>query len=132
MVEVALVHRPRYDDWSLPKGKLAAGESEIDGAVREVLEETGFHARVGRSLGETRYLKEQDRVMRPKVVRWWAMEATNGAFVPTREVDDLRWLDPAEARGMLTRPTDRQLLDRFIDRIARRAPGPSPSTAHRC
>ncbi len=119
VIEVAIVHRPRYDDWSLPKGKLAAGESEIDGAVREVLEETGFHARVGRSLGETRYLKEQDRVMRSKVVRWWAMEATNGSFVTTREVDDLRWVDPGEARGLLTRSTDRQLLDRFTD-------GPAP------
>jgi 8-oxo-dGTP pyrophosphatase MutT (NUDIX family) len=123
VVEVAIVHPPRYDDWSLPKGKLAPGESEIDGAVREVLEETGFHVRVGRALGETRYLKEQDRVMRPKVVRWWAMEAISGAFVPTREVDDLRWLNPGEARELLTRPTDQGLLDRFIERAAAPAAG---------
>ena len=56
-VEVVLVHRPRYDDWSLPKGKLAAGEPEVEGAVREVLEETDYHVRVGRPLGETRYDK---------------------------------------------------------------------------
>ena len=56
-IEVAIIHRPRYDDWSLPKGKLASGESEVDGAIREVLEETGYHVRLGRSLGETRYMK---------------------------------------------------------------------------
>jgi 8-oxo-dGTP diphosphatase len=120
VIEVALVHRPRYDDWSLPKGKLAPGENEIDGAVREVLEETGFHARVGRALGETRYMKRQDRVMRPKVVRWWAMEATSGAFVSTREVDDLLWLNSGEARELLTRRTDRQVLDRLTDGAAAR------------
>ena len=118
-IEVALVHRPRYDDWSLPKGKLATGESEIDGAVREVLEETGFHVRVGRSLGETRYLKEQDRVVRPKVVHWWAMEATSGAFVSTREVDQLRWVHPSTAGDLLTRPTDRDVLELFTS-------GPAP------
>src|SRR5690349_18691345 len=72
-VEVAVIHRPRYDDWSLPKGKLAGAESEVDGAIREVLEETGFHVRLGRALGESRYLKEQGGILRPKVVRWWAM-----------------------------------------------------------
>ncbi|HYM53283.1 MAG TPA: NUDIX hydrolase [Candidatus Dormibacteraeota bacterium] len=111
--ELAIIHRPRYDDWSLPKGKLTPGETEIDGAIREVLEETGFHVRLGRSLGETRYLKEQDRIVRKKVVRWWAMEATSGAFVPTREVDELHWVGFGEARDLLTRPTDRELLERF-------------------
>jgi broad specificity phosphatase PhoE/8-oxo-dGTP pyrophosphatase MutT (NUDIX family) len=113
-VQVAVIHRPRYDDWSLPKGKLAGGETETDGAVREVLEETGFHARLGRSLGETRYLKESDGSVRPKVVRWWAMEATYGAFVPNREVDELEWLSLGEAHARLTRDTDRELLDRFV------------------
>src|SRR5438093_3200158 len=108
-VEVAVIHRPRYDDWSLPKGKLASGEPEVDGAIREVLEETGHHVRLGRALGETRYVKEQAGVPRPKVVRWWAMEATSGAFAPTREVDDLRWLSLADAHDLLTRDTDREL-----------------------
>lgn len=112
-VEVAVIHRPRYDDWSLPKGKLASGESDLEGAVREVLEETGFHVRVGRPLGETRYEKAGPAGTRPKVVRWWAMQAEEGAFSPTREVDDLRWLSLAHASEQLTRLTDREVLERF-------------------
>lgn len=120
VVEVAIIHRPRYDDWSLPKGKLATGEREVDGAIREVLEETGYHVRLGRPLGETRYLKEQAGVQRPKVVRWWAMEAIGGAFTPMREVDELRWVSLAEAHGLLTRETDRDLLESFVR-------GPAPT-----
>lgn len=120
VVEVAVIHRPRYDDWSLPKGKLAAGEREVDGAIREVLEETGYHVRLGRPLGETRYLKEQGGLQRPKVVRWWAMEAIGGAFTPTREVDELRWVSLAEAHALLTRETDRDLLEQFVR-------GPAPT-----
>lgn len=112
-VEVAVIHRPRYDDWSLPKGKLATGESDLEGAVREVLEETGFHVRVGRPLGETRYDKETAIGMRPKVVRWWAMQVEEGAFSPTREVDELEWLSLADASDRLTRSTDREVLERF-------------------
>lgn len=112
-VEVAVIHRPRYDDWSLPKGKLATGESDLEGAVREVLEETGFHVRVGRPLGETRYDKHTATGMRPKVVRWWAMQVEGGTFSPTREVDDLVWHSLADASGRLTRPTDREVLERF-------------------
>jgi phosphohistidine phosphatase SixA/ADP-ribose pyrophosphatase YjhB (NUDIX family) len=119
-VEVAIIHRPRYGDWTLPKGKLASGESEVDGAIREVLEETGFRVRLGRALGETRYFKEQAGFLRPKVVRWWAMEATGGAFSPTREVDDLRWVSLADAHDALTRETDRELLERFVR-------GPAPT-----
>jgi 8-oxo-dGTP pyrophosphatase MutT (NUDIX family)/phosphohistidine phosphatase SixA len=112
-VEVAIIHRPRYRDWSLPKGKLSAGESDLEGAVREVLEETGFHVRVGRPLGETRYDKSDGTGVRSKVVRWWAMQAEAGAFSPTREVDDLRWLSLADAAEQLTRPTDVEVLERF-------------------
>jgi 8-oxo-dGTP diphosphatase len=120
IVDVAIIHRPRYGDWTLPKGKLASGESEVDGAIREVLEETGFRVRLGRALGETRYFKEQAGYLRPKVVRWWAMEATGGAFSPTREVDDLRWVSLADAHDALTRETDRELLERFVR-------GPAPT-----
>jgi 8-oxo-dGTP diphosphatase len=119
-VEVAVIHRPRYDDWSLPKGKLAAGEPDLEGAVREVLEETGFHVRVGRPLGETRYDKSTAMGSRTKVVRWWAMRAEGGAFSATREVDELEWLSLAEASDRLTRETDREVLERFA-----RGEGPS-------
>lgn len=119
-IEVAVIHRPRYGDWSLPKGKIASGETEIDGAIREVLEETGYRVRLGRPLGETRYLKQMDRLVRPKVVRWWAMEAAGGTFSPSREVDQLRWVSLAEAADMLTREQDRELLDRFVH-------GPAPT-----
>ncbi len=119
-VEVAIIHRPRYDDWTLPKGKLAAGEPEIDGAIREVLEETGYRVRLGRPLGETRYFKESGGYLRPKVVRWWAMEAAGGGFSPGREVDRLDWVSLAEAHERLSRETDRELLERFVR-------GPAPS-----
>ena len=112
-VEVAIIHRPRYDDWSLPKGKLAPGESALDGAVREVLEETGHHVRVGRPLGETRYEKPSPAGPRSKVVRWWSMQSEGGAFSPTREVDAVEWLSLAEAEDRLTRSSDREVLDRF-------------------
>ena len=117
-VEVAVIHRPRYDDLSLPKGKLASGESELEGAVREVLEETGFHVRVGRPLGETRYDKATADGPRPKVIRWWAMEAEEGSFSATREVDELHWLSLADASSQLTRPTDREVLERFARGVA--------------
>ena len=114
-VEIALIHRPRYDDWSIPKGKLAPGESDLEGAVREVLEETGLRVRVGRPLGEVRYMKSSPTGdSRPKVVRYWAMQADSGAFSPNREVDQLRWVTPAEAEGLLTHDHDRDVLARFI------------------
>src|ERR671923_852052 len=97
-VEVAIIHRPRYDDWSIPKGKLATGETELEGALREVFEETGQRVRPGRTLGEVRYLKANSHSRpREKVVRYWAMQAIGGAFSPSREVDELRWLPLEQA-----------------------------------
>ncbi|MPZ15372.1 MAG: NUDIX domain-containing protein [Chloroflexi bacterium] len=113
-IEVAVIHRPRYDDWTIPKGKLAPGESELEGAVREVLEETGHRVHVGRPLGEVRYTKTTAAGDRPKVVRYWAMEADGGSFTATPEVDDLRWLSLAEAGSVLTFERDRELLERFV------------------
>lgn len=111
-VEIAIIHRPRYDDWSIPKGKLAAGETSFDGALREVFEETGYRVRPGRTLGEVRYMK-QNGARREKVVHYWAMQAVGGAFTPSREVDDLRWVALDEASEALTRDSDREILERF-------------------
>ena len=108
-VEVALVHRPKYDDWSLPKGKLTADEHPILGAVREVWEETGFVGVPGRPLGEIRYLKDGD----PKRVRYWSMRADSGAFAPNEEVDQLMWLPPKEGQQHLQPERDRQILAEF-------------------
>lgn len=119
-IEVGVIHRPRYDDWTLPKGKLAKNESYIEGALREVLEETGFRVRLGRSLGETRYWKSVGGADREKVVRYWAMQASGGAFSRNNEVDEIRWLPLAEARELLSYRRDQEVLDRF-------ARGPSPS-----
>jgi 8-oxo-dGTP diphosphatase len=104
---VALVHRPRYDDWTLPKGKLDRGESFEDAALREVDEETGLRARLVRELPAVSY----DVKGRLKVVRYWLMEVESEAgFVANDEVDELRWLDPAEALALLTYDRDREVL----------------------
>jgi 8-oxo-dGTP pyrophosphatase MutT (NUDIX family)/phosphohistidine phosphatase SixA len=117
-MEVAIIHRPRYDDWSLPKGKLAPGESHLEGAIREVHEETGYRVQPGRSLGEVRYLKNSRGAAREKVVHYWAMKAVGGAFSPNREVDEMRWLSIDDARETITRNLDRDVLERFAQRPA--------------
>jgi 8-oxo-dGTP diphosphatase len=109
-VDVALVHRPKYDDWSLPKGKLDPDEHPVLGALREIEEETGARAVPGRPLGETRYAK--DGV--PKRVRYWAMRCAGGEFVPSTEVDQVMWLPPREARMHLAADRDRPILDDFL------------------
>jgi 8-oxo-dGTP diphosphatase len=109
--EVLLVHRPRYDDWSLPKGKLDRGESFEAAAVREVEEETGLRCRLGREIGETRYTDSRGR---PKVVRYWRMEPDGAAsaFVPNAEVDELQWVPLPQAVRLLSYVHDRELLER--------------------
>ena len=108
-VEVALVHRPKYDDWSLPKGKLGANEHPILGALREVWEETGHVGVPGRSLGEIRYLKDGE----PKRVRYWAMRVESGTFTPNDEVDQVMWLPPREGQQHLLPERDRRVLAEF-------------------
>jgi 8-oxo-dGTP diphosphatase len=106
-IEVAVVHRPHRDDWSLPKGKLDPGESFEAAAVREVQEEIGFRCRLGRELSPTSY---RDQKGRAKVVRYWLMEPEEGEFSPNNEVDELRWLIPSAAADLLTYPHDQELV----------------------
>ena len=105
--EVALVHRSRYDDWTLPKGKLDPGESFEEAAVREVEEETGLRGRLVRELPAAEYQVSG----RPKLVRYWLMDVEHeGPFVPNDETDQLRWLPPDEALRLLTYDRDLDVL----------------------
>lgn len=104
---IAVVHRPRYDDWSLPKGKLDRGETFEQAALREVEEETGLRCALGAELEPVRY---QDNRGRPKVVRYWRMSVLGGDFAPNDEVDELRWVAPDRAARLLTYRHDRDLV----------------------
>ena len=105
--KLAIVHRPRYHDWSLPKGKLDPGESFEQAALREVEEETGLRCRLRRELPSVEYEVRG----RPKLVRYWLMEVeSDPGFEPNDEVDELRWLDPGDAAELLTYDHDKTLL----------------------
>jgi 8-oxo-dGTP diphosphatase len=105
--EVLLVHRPAYDDWSLPKGKAEGDETDEDCALREVEEETGLRCTLGRELPSTSY---GDGRGRPKVVRYWTMRPLGGEAAPRAEVDDVRWLPLDDALDALTWERDRTVL----------------------
>ena len=109
--EVALVHRPKYEDWSFPKGKLDPGETAVVAAVREVEEETGLRGRLGRHLGALTYPIPGHR--RLKRVEYWAAEAREGVFEANDEVDELRWLPVPQVADQLSYPMDRKILRRF-------------------
>ena len=115
--EVLLVHRPKYDDWSLPKGKLDPGETHEVAAVREVEEETGLRCRLDEELRTVEYTDHRGR---PKVVRYWAMTpegdgAADGSaadrFTPTAEIDEVRWLRREDARHLLSYSHDVEVVD---------------------
>jgi 8-oxo-dGTP pyrophosphatase MutT (NUDIX family) len=107
--EVLLVHRPQYDDWSFPKGKLEEGETWETAALREVEEETGLRCELLGELGRTHYLVAKG----PKEVRYFRMSCP-GEARPQNEVDEVRWLPVAEARELLTHERDRALLDGLV------------------
>jgi 8-oxo-dGTP diphosphatase len=110
-VEVLVVHRPKYDDWTFPKGKLEAGETDEEAAAREVREETGFDCTLGEEFATVRYVDGRGR---PKRVRYWLMTVAGGfATIPNAEVDDLLWLAPGDASTLLTYERDQALARRL-------------------
>lgn len=114
--QILLIHRPKYADWSFPKGKLMDGETDEECAVREVQEETGFKCEIGHELKSVSYV---DRHGRNKIVRYWVMSPMGGSFTPNNEVDQILWATPAEAALTLSYPHDRELLGE----VAKRANG---------
>lgn len=115
-LRVAVIHRPRQNDWTLPKGKLEPGEDEHSAAVREAWEETGWQVEAGAELGSLRYKVGGE----PKTVRYWSLRALHGVFTPNREVDVVEWLAPAQARQRLSYAKETEILDRFVDLRAAR------------
>jgi 8-oxo-dGTP diphosphatase len=109
-LHVVLVHRRKYDDWTLPKGKVEQGETDPACALREVREETGLVCALGRELEPSNYV---DRKGRPKMVRYWEMQPIAGALAPNDEVDEIRWVPAAEAVQLLTYPRDAAMVAEF-------------------
>lgn len=111
-IEVALIHRPRYDDWSLPKGKLEMGETALQCAYREVHEETGIRATFTRQLGTVEYEESGQE----KRVKYWAAHCalTNSEFVPNEEVDQMKWLSPSQALEQATHDSDKSIIEKFM------------------
>jgi len=111
-LEIAVIHRPRYDDWSLPKGKVESGESHISAGYREIQEETGYESTFGPEIGTVVYKLEGA----PKEVRYWAAAATIKTGTPNpQEVDEVLWLAPKKAKEKLTNKDDRAIVDFFLE-----------------
>jgi 8-oxo-dGTP pyrophosphatase MutT (NUDIX family) len=114
--EVLLVHRPRWEDWSFPKGKLDGDETSYAAAVREVEEETGLHVRLGPRLPDVHYKVSSGL---PKVVHYWCARSRGSSDVshyrPNNEIDDLRWFPASKAARKLDYPYDSDLLETFLD-----------------
>ena len=113
LIEIALVHRPKYMDWSLPKGKLNRGETHIAAAYREVLEETGYKSKFGPFLGTVNY--KTDEVA--KEVQYWSAKAYKlpETDPSADEVDELRWISSVEAKNLLTNESDKEIVDKFLE-----------------
>ena len=116
-VEVACIHRPHYDDWSLAKGKVDPGESLVAAAVREIKEETGFDVRLGKLIGKTVYPVKNTT----KVVYYWTGQVIGGEFVPNGEVDEIRWLTVDAAKELMSYDLDRQVLAKAEKRFSKAA-----------
>lgn len=112
-LEVAVIHRPHYDDYSLAKGKIDAGESLVTTAVREIKEETGYDVRLGKLLGRVNYPVGD----RTKVVYYWTAEVLGGEFVPNKEVDSIEWMPLAQAKEKLSYDVDRSVLEKAQKRF---------------
>lgn len=113
-IEVACIHRPHYDDWSLAKGKVDPGEFLIMTAVREIQEETGYEIRLGKLIGKTVYPVKNTT----KVVYYWTGKVVGGEFTPNNEVDEIRWLNIEDARDLMSYELDRQVLLKAAKRFA--------------
>ncbi len=114
-LEVVLVHRPRYDDWSLPKGKVDPGETDEEAALREVEEETTLRAALGPELPATTYLDRSGLVKR---VRYWAMTVASGEPAGANEVDTAEWVSLPEAKSRLSYPHDLAVIDALSGALA--------------
>jgi 8-oxo-dGTP pyrophosphatase MutT (NUDIX family) len=112
-LDVVVVHRVVYGDWTFPKGKAHEGESDEEAALREVEEETSLRCELVRDLGTTAYRDARDR---PKSVHYWEMAVLEGDLAPANEIDVARWCGVREARSLLTYERDRELLDRLSER----------------
>lgn len=111
-LEVALVHRPKYDDWSWAKGKLDPGETWVAAAVREVLEETGFRPRLGIPLPRSVYSMQRGKL---KEIRYWAAEVMGGSGELENEIDEVAWLTPAQAQTRFSYVRDALQLQAVVD-----------------
>ena len=117
---VAIVHRPRHDDWSIPKGKVDPGETWLDAAVREIAEETGLVGELGSELCGAAYVVAAG----PKLVRYWLLRVTGGEFAPNDEVDRMRWLPVGDAARLASYRTDRFVLGSAAAQLTQQGASP--------